>query len=119
MPLNGNDIIKQQLLKEYSVTKSLELRGRIIQEYTYLIKYIAGRLSIYFGPNVEYEELVSYGVFGLIDAIDKFDISKGVKFETYASLRIRGSIIDGVRELDWVPRSIRQKHKALEAAYAQ
>lgn len=110
---------RYELWKEYSVTKSPELRERIILEYTHLIKYIAGRLNIYFGSNVEYNELVSYGVFGLIDAIDKYDMSKGVKFETYASLRIRGSIIDGVRELDWVPRSVRQKYKEFETAYAQ
>jgi len=102
-----------------NLTRDPELRERIILEYTYLIKYIAGRLNIYFGSNVEYDELVSFGVFGLIDAIDKFDINKGVKFETYASLRIRGSIIDGVRELDWVPRSVRQKHKELENAYVK
>ena len=110
---------RDELWKEYSVTRVPELREKIILEYAHLIKYIAGRLNIYFGSNVEYDELVSFGVFGLIDAIDKFDISKGVKFETYASLRIRGSIIDGVRELDWVPRSVRQKHKELENAYAQ
>ena len=61
--------------------------------------------------------MVSFGVFGLIDAIDKYDLSKGVKFETYASLRIRGSIIDSIREMDWVPRSLRQKSKDLEKAY--
>lgn len=118
MSSDKNDA-RYELWKEYSTTKSPELREKIILEYTHLIKYIAGRLSIYFGSNVEYDELVSYGIFGLIDAIDKYDMGKGVKFETYASLRIRGSIIDGVRELDWVPRSVRQKYKELEAAYAQ
>jgi RNA polymerase sigma factor for flagellar operon FliA len=89
----------------------------LILTYSHLIKYIAGRLNIYFGSNVEYEDLVSFGVFGLIDAIDKFDLNKGVKFETYASLRIRGAIIDSIREMDWVPRSLRQKCKELEKAY--
>ena len=66
---------------------------------------------------MEYDDLVGYGIFGLIDAIDKFDNSKGVKFETYASLRIRGAILDQIRKMDWIPRSIRQKQKKLDQAY--
>ncbi len=119
MPSKKTNDKRMELWKEYSATKSPESREKIILEYTHLIKYIAGRLNIYFGSNVEYDDLVSYGVFGLIDAIDKFDINKGVKFETYASLRIRGAIIDSIRDLDWVPRSIRQKHKQLESVYAE
>ncbi|MCX8130297.1 MAG: FliA/WhiG family RNA polymerase sigma factor [Clostridia bacterium] len=105
------------LWKQYSDTKDPAIREKLILEYAHLIKFIAGRLNIYFGSNVEYDDLVGFGVFGLIDAIDKFDISKGVKFETYASLRIRGSIIDSIREMDWVPRSLRQKSKELERVY--
>lgn len=71
---------------------------------------------MYLGYNVEYEDLVSYGVFGLIDAIDKFDALKDVKFETYASLRIRGAILDQIRKMDWIPRTIRQKQKKIDAA---
>lgn len=71
---------------------------------------------MYLGYNVEYEDLVSYGIFGLIDAIDKFDYLKEVKFETYASLRIRGAILDQIRKMDWIPRTIRQKQKKIEAA---
>ncbi|MGI6778688.1 MAG: FliA/WhiG family RNA polymerase sigma factor [Acetivibrionales bacterium] len=107
------------LWQQYSQNKDPETRDKLIIEYSYLIKYIAGRLSIYFGSNVEYDDLVGFGVFGLIDAIDKYDINKGVKFETYASLRIRGSIIDSIREMDWVPRSLRQKSKELEKAYSE
>lgn len=106
-----------ELWKQYSESRDPALREKLILEYSYLIKYIAGRLNIYFGSNVEYDDLIGFGVFGLIDAIDKFDVNKGVKFETYASLRIRGSIIDSIRELDWVPRSLRQKSKELEKAY--
>jgi RNA polymerase sigma factor for flagellar operon FliA len=106
-----------QLWKEYSATKDHSARQALILEYLHLIKYIAGRLHIYFCSNVEYDDLVSYGVFGLIDAIEKFDMTKGVKFETYASLRIRGAIIDSIRYMDWVPRSLRQKSKELENAY--
>lgn len=106
-----------ELWKRYQDTRDSQVRETLILQYSHLIKFIAGRLNIYFGSNVEYDDLVSFGVFGLIDAIDKYDLSKGVKFETYASLRIRGSIIDSIRELDWVPRSLRQKNKELEKAY--
>lgn len=108
-----------ELWKKYADTRDLAAREALILEYAHLIKFVAGRLNIYFGSNVEYDDLVGFGVFGLIDAIDKFDINKGVKFETYASLRIRGSIIDSIREMDWVPRSLRQKNKELEKAYLE
>lgn len=108
-----------QLWKQYTQTRDPALKDELIVQYAYLIKYVAGRLSIYFGSNVEFDDLVGYGAFGLIDAIEKFDISKGVKFETYASFRIRGSIIDSIRDLDWVPRSLRQKNKELEKVYAE
>jgi len=108
-----------ELWKKYSETKDIAIREQLILQYSHLIKFVAGRLSIYFGSNVEYDDLMGFGVFGLIDAIDKFDVMKGVKFETYASLRIRGSIIDSIREMDWVPRSVRQKSKELEKAYSE
>ena len=85
-------------------------------EYAPLVKVVAGRLSMYLGYNVEYDDLVSYGIFGLIDAIDKFDMDKEVKFETYASLRIRGAILDQIRKMDWIPRTVRQKQKKIEEA---
>ncbi len=107
------------LWQEYKTTKDPSIREKIILEYSHLVKYVAGRLSIYFGSNVDYDDLVGFGIFGLIDAIDKFDLNKGVKFETYASLRIRGSIIDSIREMDWVPRSLRQKNKELERVYTE
>ncbi|TYQ13186.1 UNVERIFIED_CONTAM: RNA polymerase sigma factor for flagellar operon FliA [Acetivibrio alkalicellulosi] len=113
------NINQMELWKQYKETKEPELKDRLIVEYAHIVKYVAGRLSIYFGSNVEYDDLIGYGVFGLIDAIDKFDLEKGVKFETYASLRIRGSIIDSIRELDWVPRSLRQKSKELERVYSE
>lgn len=107
---------RMQLWKEYEETKGPDIRCTLIEEYSYLVKLIAGRLSTYFGSNMEYDDLVGYGVLGLIDAVDKFDIKKGVKFETYATLRIRGAIIDHIRTLDWLPRSIRRKSKAMEKA---
>lgn len=109
----------EQLWRQYTENKDSSAKEKLIIEYAYLIKYVAGRLSIYFGSNVEFDDLVGYGAFGLIDAIEKFDAAKGAKFETYASLRIRGSIIDSIRDLDWVPRSLRQKNKELEKVYAE
>lgn len=105
---------RKKLLEEYSSSKSPEIREKIILEYAPLVKVVAGRLSMYLGYNVEYDDLVSYGIFGLIDAIDKFDYLKEVKFETYASLRIRGAILDQIRKMDWIPRTIRQKQKKIE-----
>ena len=74
---------------------------------------------MYLGHNVEYDDLVSYGIFGLIDAIDKFDLTKNVKFETYASLRIRGAILDQIRKMDWIPRTVRQRQKKMDDAIKQ
>ena len=106
---------RKKLWEEYAKAKSPEIREKIILEYAPLVKVVAGRLSMYLGYNVEYEDLVSYGIFGLIDAIDKFDFLKDVKFETYASLRIRGAILDQIRKMDWIPRTIRQKQKKIDA----
>ena len=102
---------KSKLWEAYSKNRTASIREQIIIEYAPLVKLVAGRLSMYLGYNVEYDDLVGYGVFGLIDAIDKFDYNKGIKFETYASLRIRGSILDQIRKMDWIPRSLRQKQK--------
>ena len=105
---------KKRLWQGYHRLKSPELREKLIIEYAPLVKLVAGRLSMYLGYNVEYDDLVGYGVFGLIDAIDKFDMLKDVKFETYASLRIRGAILDQIRKMDWIPRTIRQRQKKIE-----
>ncbi len=107
---------KEKLWIEYQKKQTPELREQLIVEYAPLVKLVAGRLSMYLGYNVEYDDLVSYGVFGLIDAIDKFDVSKDVKFETYASLRIRGSILDQIRRMDWIPRTVRQRQRKIDEA---
>lgn len=110
------DLSKEQLWEQYRRTRTQQLREQIIIEYAPLVKLVAGRLNMYLGYNVEYEDLVSYGIFGLIDAIDKFDTTKDVKFETYASLRIRGAILDQIRKMDWIPRTVRQKQKKIDEA---
>ena len=113
---NSEDV---KLWEEYKANPTVELREELIIKYSPLVKFVAGRISLYFGGNVEYDDLVSYGIFGLLDAIDKFDLEKGVKFETYASLRIKGAIIDSIRELDWVPRALRQKSKEMERIFTE
>lgn len=112
-----NEESRLKLWEEYGKTHSSQLREQIIIEYASLVKIVAGRLSMYLGYTVEYDDLVGYGTFGLIDAIDKFDLLKGVKFETYASLRIRGAILDQIRKMDWIPRTLRQKQKKMDQAY--
>jgi len=109
----------EKLWKAYAKSQDAEIKEKLIIEYAPLVKYVAGRLSVHICHRIEYEDLISYGIFGLIDAIDKFDYGKGVKFETYASLRIRGAIIDSMRKMDWIPRTLRQKNKQLEQAYSE
>ncbi|MBE5897571.1 MAG: FliA/WhiG family RNA polymerase sigma factor [Lachnospiraceae bacterium] len=107
---------KDKLWDSYRKKPTPELREQIIIEYAPLVKVVAGRLSMYLGKNVEYDDLCSYGIFGLIDAIDKYELAKDVKFETYASFRIRGSILDQIRKMDWIPRTVRQKQKQIDEA---
>ena len=105
------------LWKKYSIKRDIDLKNELINHYVYLVKLVAGRLSIYLNHYVELEDLIGYGTIGLIDAIDKFDYSKNIKFETYASLRIRGAILDEIRRLDWVPRTLRKKQKEFNKVY--
>ena len=109
-----DETARKRMWVEYANTGSSALREKIILEYAPLVKIVAGRLHMYLGYNVEYDDLVSYGIFGLIDAIDRFDHAKEIKFETYASLRIRGAILDQIRRMDWIPRTIRQKQKKID-----
>jgi RNA polymerase sigma factor for flagellar operon FliA len=92
-------------------------RERLILNYSPLVKYVAGRLSANLPQNVENADLISYGIFGLIDAIEKFEPDRGIKFETYAIARIKGAIIDELRSLDWVPRSVRSRGREIENVY--
>ncbi|MCL2386291.1 MAG: FliA/WhiG family RNA polymerase sigma factor [Defluviitaleaceae bacterium] len=107
------------LWQAYIADKNPTLKEKLILHYAPLVKYVSGRMLIHIGQHVEHDDLVGYGIFGLIDAIDKFDNAKGVKFETYASFRIRGAIIDHIRRMDWVPRTLRQKNKQMEQVYNQ
>ena len=102
--------------EEYRATGDPKLREQLILHYSPLVKYVAGRVGVGMPSNVEHADLVSYGIFGLMDAIDKFDVDKGFKFETYAITRIRGAILDELRAIDWVPRSVRSKARRIEQA---
>lgn len=95
----------------------VEAKQSLIEGYLPLVDYVSNRLSIGLPKNVSKDDLASYGIMGLIDAIEKFDYERGLQFETYASWRIRGAIIDGLRQGDWVPRSVREKSKKIEEAY--
>jgi RNA polymerase sigma factor for flagellar operon FliA len=103
---------------EFKANGDPALRERLILQYSPLVKYVAGRVGVGLPPNVEQADLVSYGIFGLIDAIEKFDLERAIKFETYAITRIRGAIIDELRAIDWIPRSVRYKAREVERAYA-
>lgn len=108
-----------RLWSDYKTSASVELRDRLIVHYSPLVKYVAGRVAVGLPQNVEQADLVSNGIFGLIDAIEKFDPGRGYKFETYAMARIKGAILDELRSIDWVPRSVRMKARAIEKAYAK
>lgn len=106
------------LWERYQCDGDRSVRDQLIVQYSPLVKYVAGRVGVGLPQNVEQADLVSYGIFGLIDAIDKFDPALGFKFETYAMSRIKGAILDELRSMDWVPRSVRSKARRIERAYA-
>jgi len=106
----------ERLWADYKRTRAQDLRDKLIIQYSPLVKYVAGRVGVGLPRNVEQSDLVSFGVFGLIDAIEKFDPARGYKFETYAIARIKGAILDELRSIDWVPRSVRSKARTLERA---
>jgi len=111
-----DDKTEEERWQEYRKTKNPALREAFIKQYAPLVKYVAGKVAIGMPSNVEFDDLVGFGVFGLIDAIDKYDPEKNVKFKTYAVTRIRGAIFDELRQIDWVPRSVRQKTREIESA---
>jgi len=108
----------QQYWKRWKEEGDLDARKQLIEHYLPLVDFVSSRMAVGLPKNVTKEDLASSGAMGLIDAIEKFDYRRGLQFETYASWRIRGSIIDGLRQGDWVPRSVRDKAKKMEDAYA-
>ena len=115
-----NDSTEEDLQwEEYVKTQNPVIRDKFIRQYMALVKYVAGKVSVGLPNSVEYEDLVGFGQFGLLDAIKKYDPAKGVKFKTYAVTRIRGAIFDELRQLDWVPRSVRQKSREIEDAICE
>jgi len=106
-----------RLWAEYKKKADRHIRDQLIVLYSPLVKYVAARVAVGLPQHVDGSDLVSYGIIGLIDAIDRFDPVRQVKFETYAIPRIRGAIIDELRAIDWVPRSVRAKARAVEQAY--
>ncbi len=108
-----------ELWASYKRESTADTRERLILHYSPLVKFVAGRVAAGLPQNIEQSDLVSYGIFGLIDAIDKFDPGRGFKFETYAIARIKGAIIDELRSIDWVPRSVRAKARSIERAYSK
>ena len=109
-----NDEEEDALWEEFKKTKSDSLRDKIIRKYMPLVKYVAGKVSVGLPASMEFDDLVGFGQFCLLDAISKYDLDKKVKFKTYAVTRIRGAIFDEMRQLDWVPRSVRQKSREIE-----
>jgi RNA polymerase sigma factor FliA len=117
VPDATRDVVAR-LWDEYKRRGTSNARERLILHYSPLVKFVAGRVGAGLPQSVEQGDLVSYGMFGLIDAIEKFDPARGFKFETYAIARIKGAIIDELRSIDWVPRSVRAKARAIEQAYS-
>ena len=109
----------EAIWNEYKERATVSAREALIIHYSPLVKYVAGRVASGLPQNVEQADLVSYGMFGLIDAIDKFEPDRGFKFETYAISRIKGAILDELRSIDWVPRSVRSKARQIERAYSK
>ena len=109
----------QTLWRDYRRTRDQRVRDRLILNYAPLVKYVAGRLGSGLPAHVDEGDLVSYGLLGLIGAIERFDPDRDIKFETYAISRIKGSIIDELRAMDWVPRSVRARARDIERAIAE
>ena len=116
METNVKAIELKDLWKRYKASGDERARERLVVAYSPLVKYVAGRMSSGLPAHVEEADLISYGLTGLISAIERFDLSREIKFETYAITRIRGSIIDELRTLDWVPRSVRARARDIERA---
>ncbi len=109
----------EKLWLNYNNTKDKYVKEQLIEKYIPLIKHIVNRMNVNLPPYLEYEDLISYGVFGLMQAIERYDTKKGIKFETYAYTRIKGSIIDELRKIDMIPQAVRKKIKMLQNAFSE
>src|SRR3982750_4525225 len=109
----------KELWRRYKDTGDPRAREQLVLAFSPLVKYVAGRMSTGLPGHVEEADLISYGLLGLISAIERFDLSREIKFETFAMTRIKGSIIDELRSLDWVPRSVRARAREIERANAK
>ena len=116
---SGNSLLEDKLWNDWITNKSSEAANELIVNYMYLVNFHAERISSQLPKSVSKEDVKSLGLLGLYDALKKFDPTRDLKFDTYASFRIRGSIIDGLRKEDWLPRSIREKAKKVEQAAEQ
>ena len=114
-----NDAELRSIWETFKKDDDQDAREKLILHYSPLVKYVSGRVAANLPQNIDSGDLVSYGIFGLIDAIQKFDITREIKFETYGIARIKGAIIDELRALDWVPRSVRSRARQLEKAYIE
>lgn len=114
MESNATKVDVIPLWKKYKATKSVELRNRLAEHYLPLVKIVGGRLAVSLPPHLDKDDLLSSGFFGLMDAIDRFDIDRNIKFETYAGVRIRGAMLDYLRAKDWIPVTMRQKIRKYE-----
>jgi RNA polymerase sigma factor for flagellar operon FliA len=121
MAPTGTDRLQtvEELWADFKSTADQSARDRLILHYSPLVKYVAGRVAAAMPSHVDYSDLVSYGILGLIDAIEKFDPSRAIKFETYGVPRVRGAILDELRSIDWVPRSVRAKARAVDSALSK
>ena len=116
--MSNHDHWVEELWQGYKQTGDVELRNRLVVQYSPLVKYVAGRVRSGLPQSVEQSDLISEGVIGLIDAIDRFEPERGLQFQTYAVPRIRGAMVDSLRSSDWVPRSLREKKRDIERAQA-
>src|SRR4051812_34010770 len=119
METNVKAIELRDLWRRYKASQDIQARERLVVAYSPLVKYVSGRMASGLPAHVEESDLISYGLIGLISAIERFDLDREIKFETYAITRIKGAIIDELRSLDWVPRSVRAKAREIERANAK
>lgn len=110
------DTDERNLWKLYKKTGRRELLEKIVEQYLNIVHYLANKLNVFSSHTLDKEDLYSAGVMGLLEAVEKFDLDKGIEFQTFATIRVRGAIIDEIRKTDWVPRSVRQKAKKIDAA---